>query len=82
MTIRLAWNDTAQNKHYRAIPQPMIEKALEHQGSQICLNVKGGVRQAWSLKAASKFEEQGDSFDQMGPVIRGKSARHQSPMNL
>jgi hypothetical protein len=60
----------------------MIEKVLECRGSQICLNVKGGARQVWSLKEASKFEEQGDSFDQMGPIIRGESARDQSQMNL
>jgi hypothetical protein len=44
--------------------------------------VKGGTGERWSLKETSEFEEEGDSFGEIGLVTKDKFTGDQSPINL
>jgi hypothetical protein len=50
--------------------------------SRIRSNTKGGTGKAWSIKEASEFEEQANSFDEVRPVAKDKFAGDHGPMNL
>jgi hypothetical protein len=44
--------------------------------------VKKGTGDGWSLKQGSEFEEQGDSFDEIGLITKNNFGGNHSPMNL
>jgi hypothetical protein len=56
-------------------------KALTCRRRHIRPNVKGGTGEGGSLKEAPEFEEQGDSFDEIGRITKYMSIGDHSPMN-